>query len=161
MEPLTASSEPSAVARQPESVAPPAVASAAEPVLAEPPLGRPLALSPVPPAFEKQAEPTPPPPVTQQSQYKDGTYLGWGTCRHGDIQASVVQFRGGQIAAAAIATCATRYPCSGGRIGDQVAALSGQVVARQSPNVDFISGATQSSNAFSDAVTSALSKAHE
>ena len=36
------------------------------------------------------AEPSAPPVLAAQVQYKDGTYLGWGTCRHGDIQAAVV-----------------------------------------------------------------------
>jgi uncharacterized protein with FMN-binding domain len=100
------------------------------------------------------AEPTPPPAVTSQMKYKDGTYLGWGSSRHGDIQASVV-IQDGQIVSTAIATCATRYSCS------WIANLAGKVVERQSPNVDYVSGATQSSNAFSDAIAQALSKASE
>jgi uncharacterized protein with FMN-binding domain len=83
---------------------------------------------------------------------KDGTYLGWGSSRHGDIQASVV-IEGGRIASATIAQCLTRYSCS------WIAALPPQVVARQSPNVDYVSGATQSTNAFYDAVVDALTKA--
>jgi uncharacterized protein with FMN-binding domain len=91
------------------------------------------------------------PPVPVPS-YKDGTYLGWGSSRHGDIQASVL-VEGGRIAAATIAQCLTRYSCS------WIAALPAQVVARQSPNVDYVSGATQSTNAFYDAVVDALAKA--
>ena len=72
---------------------------------------------------------------------KDGTYTGWGTSRHGDIQATV-QIKGGKIVFAAISECLTRYSCS------WIAALPPQVVARQSPDVDFVSGATQSTNAF-------------
>jgi uncharacterized protein with FMN-binding domain len=89
-----------------------------------------------------------------QGRYKDGTYLGWGTSRHGDIQASVV-IQGGKIVSAEIAQCLTRYSCS------WIAALPGQVISRQSPNVDYVSGATQSCNAFSDAVAQALSRASE
>ena len=40
-----------------------------------------------------------------------------------------------------------------------IAALPGQVISRQSPNVDYVSGATQSTNAFYYAVVDALSKA--
>jgi uncharacterized protein with FMN-binding domain len=54
---------------------------------------------------------------------------------------------------ATIAQCLTRYSCS------WIAALPPQVVSRQSPNVDYVSGATQSVNAFYDAVVDALNKA--
>ena len=90
--------------------------------------------------------------ATQRGEYRDGTYLGWGSCRHGDIQASVV-IEGGRIASAAIAQCRTRYSCS------WIDMLPGQVVSRQSTNVDYVSGATQSTDAFADAVAEALSKA--
>lgn len=100
------------------------------------------------PATEPAAPPTPPP----AGPYKDGTYLGWGTCRHGDIQASVL-IEGGRIASAAIAQCLTRYSCS------WIADLPPQVVSRQSAEVDFVSGATQSTNAFYYAIAEALSKA--
>jgi uncharacterized protein with FMN-binding domain len=84
--------------------------------------------------------------------YKDGTYTGWGTCRHGDIQATVV-IAGGKIASAEISQCLTRYSCS------WIAPLPGQVVTRQSPNVDYVSGATQSTDAYYGAVVDALYKA--
>ncbi len=84
--------------------------------------------------------------------YKDGQYSGWGTSRHGDIQATVV-IEGGRIASAFISQCLTRYSCS------WVAHLQGQVVTRQSPEVDYVSGATQSTNAFYYAVVEALAKA--
>jgi len=126
------------------------------------PAPSPIEQSPQPPsappagptAADPVAEPTAPAVVTGQTKYKDGTYLGWGSCRHGDIQASVVILNG-QIVSTAIATCATRYSCS------WIANLPGQVVNRQSPKVDYVSGATQSSDAFSDAVADALSKASE
>jgi uncharacterized protein with FMN-binding domain len=96
----------------------------------------------------------PSPAVAPQLRYKDGTYLGWGTCRHGDIQASVV-VQNGKIVSTAIAQCLTRYSCS------WIVDLPGQVVSRQNSKVDYVSGATQSSDAFSDAVADALSKASE
>jgi uncharacterized protein with FMN-binding domain len=92
------------------------------------------------------------PPVVRQSQYKDGTYSGWGTSRHGNIEATVV-IQDGRIASAEISQCRTRYPCS------WVSQLPGQVVSRQAPNVDYVSGATQSVNAYYSAVVEALSKA--
>jgi uncharacterized protein with FMN-binding domain len=83
---------------------------------------------------------------------KDGTYSGWGTSRHGDIQATV-QIKDGKIIFAAITECLTRYSCS------WIAALPPQVLSRQSPEVDFVSGATESTNAFYYAVVQALNKA--
>jgi uncharacterized protein with FMN-binding domain len=83
---------------------------------------------------------------------KDGTYFGRGSCRHGDIQASVT-VQDGKIASTAITQCLTRYSCS------WISDLPGQVVKRQSPEVDYVSGATQSTDAFYGAVVSALSKA--
>ena len=101
------------------------------------------------------------PATAAQARYKDGVYLGWGSCRHGDIEASVV-IQDGKIASVAISQCLTRYSCSwiapktpGGGFPD----LPGQVVERQSPKVDYVSGATESSYAFADAIAAALSKA--
>jgi len=85
-------------------------------------------------------------------KWKDGTYYGWGTSRHGDIQAAVV-IQGGRIANAMISQCLTRYSCS------WIAALPPQVIGRQSPEVDYVSGATQSTNAFYYAVLEALNRA--
>lgn len=84
--------------------------------------------------------------------YKDGIYSGWGTSRHGDIEATV-QIKGGRIEAAIISQCLTQYSCS------LISELPIQVVLRQSPEVDFVSGATQSTNAFYYAVIAALKKA--
>lgn len=116
-----------------------------EPVVAA---SAPRAVEPVVPA----PVPAPPPPAVRQSLYKDGTYEGWGTSRHGDIGVSVV-IQDGRIASAVIAQCRTRYPCS------WISQLPGQVVSRQSPNVDYVSGATQSVNAYYTAVVEALSRA--
>jgi uncharacterized protein with FMN-binding domain len=84
--------------------------------------------------------------------YKDGTYTGTGTSRHGSITASVV-VQGGKIVSANITQCGTRYPCS------DIATLPGQVVTRQSATVDFVSGATDSSQAFQGAIKNALGRA--
>jgi uncharacterized protein with FMN-binding domain len=96
--------------------------------------------------------PAPPSAIPAALQYKDGTYMGWGSCRHGDIQASVV-VEAGRIASTTISQCYTRYPCT------WIANAPGQVVARQSNKVDYVSGATQSIDAFKQAVAEALSKA--
>jgi uncharacterized protein with FMN-binding domain len=111
------------------------------------------ATSPAGPEHEAPPpEPSLAPPVAARAQYKDGTYSGWGTSRHGDIQATVV-VEGGRIVSAAISQCLTRYSCS------WIAALPPQVVSRQSAEVDFVSGATQSTNAFYYGVIEALAKA--
>jgi uncharacterized protein with FMN-binding domain len=89
-----------------------------------------------------------------KEKYKDGTYTGWGTCRHGDIQASVT-IEGGRITATSISQCWTRYSCS------WVAHLPAQIVSRQSPDCDYVTGATQSANAFYWAVVDALNKAKQ
>jgi uncharacterized protein with FMN-binding domain len=98
-----------------------------------------------------------------QTSYKDGLFLGWGSCRHGDIEASV-QIQDGKIVTAAITQCLTRYSCSwiSPRVPSPVLPdLPREVVERQSAKVDYVSGATESSYAFADAITAALSKASE
>lgn len=86
------------------------------------------------------------------SGYRDGTYVGVGSSRHGSIQAKVV-INGGRIVSAAITGCATRYPCS------VVSALPGEVVARQGAPADYVSGATDSSRAYTQAIANALNQA--
>jgi uncharacterized protein with FMN-binding domain len=136
----------------------PLVAKAARDSVPDPIITSPVAEPVTPPSAvvtaAPVAEPSVPPAVAAQVQYKDGTYLGWGNCRHGDIQAAVV-IQGGKIVSTSIAQCLTRYSCS------WISNLPGQVVSRQSPNVDYVSGATQSTDAFYWAVVDALAKAHE
>ena len=90
--------------------------------------------------------------VGAPAPYTDGIYTGWGRSRHGDIEAKVV-VEAGRITSAEIKTCWTRYPCT------VIEKLPPQVTARQSYNVDYVSGATESADAFYDAVKEALSKA--
>lgn len=87
-----------------------------------------------------------------KTAWRDGTFTGYGTSRHGDIEATVV-IEGGRITSATISQCLTRYSCS------WISHLQAQVVARQSPNVDYVSGATESANAFFYAVFESLLKA--
>ncbi len=86
------------------------------------------------------------------SAYKDGTYTSVGTSRHGSIQATVV-VQNGRIVSAQITGATTRYPTS------RIASLPGQVVSKQSASVNYISGATDSSQAYLSAVASALTQA--
>jgi uncharacterized protein with FMN-binding domain len=126
-------------------------AEMAPPVAPPPPA--PAAVEPSPAVIAAPPEPEPVKPATPpRPVYKDGTYLGWGTSRHGDIQAQVV-IEDGRIKAATIAQCLTRYSCN------VISNLPPQVAQRQSPETDYVSGATQSTNAFYFAVVEALSKA--
>ena len=102
------------------------------------------------------AEPLPAQPLTAADSakpgfppWKDGTFYGWGTSRHGDIKVGV-EIRGGAIARAYIAECLTRYSCS------WVAHLPRQVIDRQGPNIDYVTSATESANAFYYGVVEAL-----
>lgn len=105
--------------------------------------------APVMAAAEPKAEIAVAPAPASHGTWKDGTYYGWGT---GDIQAAVV-IEGGRIASATIAQCRTRYSCS------VIDRLPPEVAQRQSPEVDYVSGATQSANAFYYAVVEALAQA--
>jgi uncharacterized protein with FMN-binding domain len=110
-----------------------------------------------PPAAPSQS----PPAVTEPGEntlahgparFNDGLYTGWGTSPHGRIEASV-EIRAGRIVSARISTCKTRWPCA------RIALLVPQVAERQSQEVDVITGATDSSDAFYYALFDALSKA--
>jgi uncharacterized protein with FMN-binding domain len=90
--------------------------------------------------------------VHAQLKVRDGVFFGWGTSRHGDIQAGI-EIRNGRIISAFINECMTQYSCS------WIAALPPQVIARQTPDVDNVAGATQSSDAFYYAVVEALKHA--
>jgi uncharacterized protein with FMN-binding domain len=82
----------------------------------------------------------------------DGTYVGTGFSRHGDIEATVV-INGGKIVSADVTMCGTRYSCS------KVTPLVREVVSSQTAPVDLVSGATDSSYAYHDAVIKAISQA--
>src|SRR5690348_7162144 len=91
-------------------------------------------------------------PTVLASGYKDGTYTGVGTIRHGDIQAQVV-IQNGKIVSAQITQASTRYPVS------RIASLAGEVLAQQSITIDLVSGATDSSQAYLGALANALAQA--
>lgn len=141
------STAPKATAAAPvvDSVATPKPepAPAPPPVVAPAPAVAPAAAHPAPAA-------APEPPA--KPKLKDGTYYGWGTSRHGDIQAAVT-IENGRIVGSMITQCLTRYSCS------WIAELPPQVLQRQSAEVDYVSGATQSANAFYYATLEALSHA--
>lgn len=104
------------------------------------------------PTSDSRAEKPPAHTATAAPMWKDGTYRGWGTSRHGDIQAEV-RVEGGRIVVAKISECDTKYSCN------VIEALPPEVAQRQSVELDHVSGATESADAFCAAVVEALSKA--
>ncbi len=90
--------------------------------------------------------------ATATSGYKDGTYSGQGTSRRGGVNVSVT-VQGGSITNVQITSVSTQYPVS------RIASLPSAVIKQQSANVNVISGATYSSQAFNQAVQQALSLA--
>lgn len=143
--PPSPASKPAATpAPVPEST----VASTAPPPVAPPAVSSPVTVDGDVPTTEPPATLSAPP----LPHYNDGIYSGWGRCRHGSIEATVV-VEGGKIATAEITECRTRYSCN------WVSMLPPQVVSRQSAEVDYVSGATESADAFYYAVVEALTKA--
>jgi len=92
------------------------------------------------------------PAVPAAPVWKDGKYTAWGTCRHGDIQATVV-IEGGRIVSAEITDCQTRYSC------DVIENLPAKTVSRQKAKFDAVGGATESAYAYYGAVYWALDQA--
>jgi uncharacterized protein with FMN-binding domain len=90
-------------------------------------------------------------PAVPESPYKDGVYkaAGWET-RHGHVEVAV-EIAEGRIASAAVVYCGMRWPCS------DVNELIARVPQMQSSRVGMISGASQTSEAFTSAVATALS----
>jgi len=88
-------------------------------------------------------------PGAATTNYRDGTYSGSGTSRRGGFEVAVT-IQGGRITDVQFTRVTTQYPVS------RVAGLPAQVIARQSAQVDRISGATYSVQAFQQAVENAL-----
>jgi uncharacterized protein with FMN-binding domain len=154
---VTAAVSPTPAAAKKSAAAPaeakPAKAAAPAPETALP--AQPEPVAPVESAAAAETEPVADPapaPAAADVVYKDGVYLGWGYSRHGNIQA-FVRIEGGKIIRAGVEKCQTRWSC------DLVAHLHKQVIDRQSAEVDYVSGATQSGDAFYGAIFQALSQA--
>jgi len=147
--------------RSASPAATPAVASGSSASLRKP--EKPLAKvsiakdpSDVPPMSPSASTPEPPnvalPIAVPATVYRDGTYHGWGYSPHGDIYAFVV-IEKGRIVHSGYDKCRTLWPCT------LVDHLGPQVIQRQSAEVDYVSGATESGNAFYWGIVEALSKA--
>jgi uncharacterized protein with FMN-binding domain len=147
--PAPSDDEESAALAQTSAVQPPAT----PPIAASAPAAQPAPAAPQAPApVPAPAPPAAAPQVPAKATYKDGTFYGWGTSRHGDIQAAVV-IENGRITVARVERCLTRYSCS------WIAPLPPRVLLKQGNTYDYVSGATESSDAFQDAVAEALSTA--
>lgn len=86
------------------------------------------------------------------SGYRAGRFTGTGASQYGDIWVEVT-VTGGRVASVEVTGATTFFPT------DAVSPLIGEVIARQSAQVDVVSGATGSSQAFQGAVQQALGKA--
>jgi uncharacterized protein with FMN-binding domain len=96
--------------------------------------------------------PLPSASATPTGAYRDGTYTGSGDSRRGGFSVAVT-IHGGRIADVKITDAWTQYSPS------RVAALPAQVIARQAAQVDRVTGATYSVQAFQQAVQQALAQA--
>jgi len=91
--------------------------------------------------------------ATTQGKYRDGTYIGQGSSQIGALVVSVT-VKQGKIVSCVITKCSTRYSISS---IDPV--LPNEVLARQSGNIDIVSGATKSAQVFKVAIQDALNQA--
>ncbi len=90
--------------------------------------------------------------ATTSTTFKDGTYTGSGMSRHGGMQVTVV-VKNGKITSANVTSCGTRYPCS------DINPLISAAVSKQGVPASRVSGATDSSQAYRQALTNALNQA--
>ena len=93
-----------------------------------------------------------PTPTLPPGAYRDGTYKAVGNGRHGPIEATIV-IKNGKITSANVSSCGTRYPCS------DVNPLINEVLSSQAAPAHYVSGATDSSQSYFQAVKSALAQA--
>jgi len=87
-----------------------------------------------------------------RSTYASGTYSGTGTSRFGNVTVSAT-ISGGKITNVQITRVTTSFPVS------RIASLPAQVIQNQTANVNVVTGATYSSQAFKQAVQQALAQA--
>jgi uncharacterized protein with FMN-binding domain len=108
---------------------------------------------PTPQKIVPTPTPTPAPtPVAQNQKYHDGTYSGSGTNRFGTVEVAVTITKG-KIAKVDITSSRTRYPQR------YIDGLPQEVLNAQDYNIDTVSGATNSSMDFINAVHQALLQA--
>jgi uncharacterized protein with FMN-binding domain len=99
--------------------------------------------------IQNQSSPT---QSSQTSLYKDGSFTGSGSNRRGSIEVTVT-LQKDKITDVEISNFAMHYSI------DDVVGLPNEVLQNQSAQVDNVSGATYSVQAFEDALQDALSQA--
>jgi uncharacterized protein with FMN-binding domain len=108
--------------------------------------------APSTPAPSTPAPSTPAPSTQTKSLYKEGTFTGTGSNRRGSIQVAVT-IKADKITDVEISNFAMHYSES------DVVGLPDEVLQKQSAQVDNVSGATYSTQAFTDAIQEALFQA--
>ena len=88
----------------------------------------------------------------KQGEYRDGTFCGIGNSPYGDVQVAI-KIQRNRIQHVIITQVTTYFPES------WIDGLPAQVSARQSADIDIVTGATGSSDAFQQAVENALNLA--
>jgi uncharacterized protein with FMN-binding domain len=91
-------------------------------------------------------------PATPAAHWRDGTYSGYGDSPHGGIDVRVV-IKAGRILEVTIEACNTRYRC------ELLDSMLEQTVRFQNSNADYVSRATESSDAFNQGLVEALNAA--
>lgn len=141
------------------SLPPPAVAMASPPPTSIAPISAATAIAraiatapPTAPAASASAPAAPAASARAASAYRDGTYDGSGSNRRGTLDVAVT-IQNGAITGAQITRYDMYYSAS------RISRLPGEVVARQNAQVDMVSGATYSAQAFKQAVSQALLQA--
>jgi uncharacterized protein with FMN-binding domain len=104
------------------------------------------------PSLSSPSPSSPSPSSQTKSLYKEGTFTGSGSNRRGSIQVAVT-IKNDKITDVSISDFAMHYSI------DDVVGLPNEVLQKQSAQVDNVSGATYSTQAFQDAVQEALSQA--
>lgn len=146
----------------PRTISPPTVKAAPpSPVASQPAATAPAVETNVAPAVVTSQIESPPAPIpaitaaappAPAANWRDGTYTAWGTSRHGDLKVRVV-IKNGRIVESSIDSCETAYPC------DVITSIFHQPVERQSADVDRVSRATESADAYYYGVLYALKDA--
>jgi uncharacterized protein with FMN-binding domain len=92
------------------------------------------------------------PPATPAARWRDGIYFGHGDSPHGDLNVKVV-IKAGRIVEASVDVCNTRYRC------ELLDPLVDESVEIQNSITDYVSHATESSDAYRDGLVEALNQA--
>ena len=106
------------------------------------------------PTTPKKSPTKPSIPNMTNATFKDGTYVGVGEGYRGDVKVSVV-IKNGKISKINILSTVDDE-----QYFSKARTLTSNIISKQSPNVDTVSGATFSSNGIIEAVSNALEKAY-